>query len=143
MANKRNRRAGFTIIELVVVAVIIALLGSLVVPNIVRRFGKAKQSIAQAKLKVVEGALIEFKIDCGRFPADSEGLEALLVAPSDLEGKWDGPYLKEKQLLDPWDNPILYVADGSVNPGSFDLISYGADGQPEGEGENKDIYNDQ
>ncbi|MBN1126381.1 MAG: type II secretion system major pseudopilin GspG [Sedimentisphaerales bacterium] len=141
--TRKNRRKGFTLIELVIVAVILALLGTLVVPNIVKKFGKAKHNIAKAKMKLVEGALIEFQVDCGRFPSDTEGLGALVVMPDDLEGKWDGPYLKEKQLLDAWEQPFLYIAEGEINPGSFDLISYGADGAEGGEGENADIYNDE
>ena len=66
-----------------------------------------------------------------------------LFEPSDLEDKWDGPYIKEKQLLDPWENPYEYYEQGTINEGSFDLISYGADGMEGGEGENADIYNDQ
>lgn len=141
--TRKNRQKGFTLIELVIVAVILALLGTLVVPNIIKKFGAAKHNIAKAKMKLVEGELIQFKVDCGRFPSDTEGLAALVVMPDDLEGKWNGPYLKEKQLLDPWDNPFLYIAEGQLNPGSFDLISYGADGVEGGEGENADIYNDE
>ncbi len=62
--------------------------------------------------------------------------------PAGLEEKWNGPYLKKSQLLDPWGNPYIYMREGQVNPGSFDLISYGADGQQGGEGENADIVND-
>ena len=143
--RRKRRRRGFTLIELVIVAMILALLGTLVVPNIVKRFGKAKHNIARAKMKIVEQALIEFQVDCGRFPTDTEGLEALVVMPDELEDKWDGPYLKEKQLYDPWDQPYLYLAEGERNPGSFDLASFGANGvQDENDtGENVDIYNDE
>jgi len=143
--RRRRKRRGFTLIKLIIVAMILALLGTLVVPNIVKRFGKAKHSIAQAKLKIVESALIEFQVDCGRFPTDTEGLEALLVMPQDLEGKWDGPYLKPNQLLDPWDRPFVYIADGQRNPGSFDLASFGRNGiEDESDtGEDADIYNDE
>ena len=70
------------------------------------------------------------------------GLEALLIAPTGLEEKWLGPYLKASQLLDSWDNPIIYVAEGQINPGSFDLISLGADGTEGGEDDAEDIFND-
>jgi len=66
----------------------------------------------------------------------------LIVPPADLEEKWNGRYLKPSQLVDPWDNPYIYVAEGEINPGSYDLISLGADGVDGGEGDNTDIYND-
>jgi len=91
----------------------------------------------------IENALANFRLDCGRFPTQDEGLEALLFEPDDLEeNKWDDPYLKRSELLDPWEHPYIYVAEGERNPGSFDLISLGADGEPDGEGDNEDIYND-
>lgn len=140
MSRRKRKRKGFTLIEILVVAIILALLGTVVVPGIVRKLGKAKHNIAQAKMKIVEGAIVEFQVDCGRLPAD---LEELLFEPSDLEEKWVEPYLKEKQLLDPWDNPYVYYEEGTINESSFDLICYGADGMEGGEGEDADIYNDQ
>jgi general secretion pathway protein G len=58
------------------------------------------------------------------------------------EGKWNGPYLKRSDLLDLWDNPYIYIAEGEYNPGSFDLVSLGADGMDGGEGDNADIINE-
>jgi general secretion pathway protein G len=143
MKSRKRKRTGFTLIELMVVIVIISLLAGLVAPNLWKRVGKAKRELAKPRMAVIESAVERFRVDCGRLPDESEGgLEALLVAPADLEGKWDGPYLKASQLLDPWGNPYLYVSQGQYNPGSFDLISYGADGQEGGEGENADIVND-
>lgn len=103
-----------------------------------------KRDIARAKMAIIEAAIERFAIDCGRYPDESEGLEALLVPPADLEeeGKWRGPYLKASQLLDPWKNPVVYNAEGEINPGSYDLVSLGADGQEGGEGDNEDVYND-
>lgn len=138
----RRRRKAFTIIELVAVAMIIALLAVFVVPRAFKGLGKAKHDIARGKMGIVEGALARFHYDCGRFPTDAEGLEALLVAPPDAEDKWSGPYCKRSDLNDPWDRPFVYVANGTINVGSFDLISFGADGAEGGEGENADIYND-
>lgn len=139
--RRQRRQKGFTIIELVVVAVIIGLLAAFVVPNIGKKFGKAKANIAKGKIAIIESALVEFQIDCGRFPTDTENLDALLVAPTDLEEKWDGPYCKESDLIDPWENPYQYVAEGVINPNSFDIICLGADGAEGGEGENEDLYN--
>ena len=134
---------GFTLIELMVVILIIAMLGTFVAPNVMSRFRKAKADLAKPRMAVIENALKSFEFDCGRLPDESEGgLEALMVAPPELEEKWNGPYLKRSQLLDPWGNPYIYVREGQYNPGSFDLLCYGADGQEGGEGENADIAND-
>jgi general secretion pathway protein G len=143
MKSSRRNKTGFTLIEILVVIVIISMLGAFVVPNVLKRVGKAKKDLAKPRMTVIESAVQRYQLDCGRLPDESEGgLEALLVAPADLEGKWDGPYLKASQLLDPWGNPYVYVSQGQYNPGGFDLISYGADGQEGGEGDNADIPND-
>lgn len=139
--KNRKRRAGFTFIEILVVTIIIGMLAVFIVPNIGKKFGKAKHNIARGKMARVESALEEFRMDCGRYPADNEGLEALLTAPADLEGKWDGPYAKESELMDPWGAQYLFVAEGTASGGSYDIISFGADGQEGGEGENADILN--
>ena len=137
-------RKGFTIIELLVVAMIIGLLAVFVVPRMFKGLGKAKHDIAKAKMAIIEGAIVKFQYHCGRLPTDGEGLEAMLEAPAELEEKWNGPYLKRSDLLDPWKNPYEYVEEGMANPGSFDLISFGADGAEGGQEdtENEDIYND-
>ena len=142
MRKQKRKRRGFTIIELIVVAVILAMLGALLIPRIGAKFGQAKHKIAKAKLSVIEGALASFLVDCGRYPTEAEGLESLLVAPPDLEDKWTQPYCKQSEILDPWGNVYIYVEEGVINPGSYDLISFGADGQEEGEGEDEDIFND-
>ena len=106
-------------------------------------FRKAKADLVKPRMAVIENALNEFKRDCGRLPDEAEGgLDALLTSPPALEGRWKGPYCKKSQFVDPWGNPYVYVREGQVNSGSFDLISYGADGQEGGEGENADVVND-
>jgi len=142
MKRKKQIRKAFTLVELLVVIVIISMLAAFAAPKLYQYVAKSKQDLARPRLVLVEDALEKFIIDCGRYPDDSEGLDALLVAPADLEEKWRGPYLKAKQLNDTWDNPIVYRAEGEVNPGSYDLISLGADGEEGGEGANADIYND-
>jgi general secretion pathway protein G len=142
MKGTRRRKRGFTLIELLVVIVIISLIATVVAPRVFRGIGKARADIAKAKMVIIEGSIERFHIDCGRYPDESEGLDELLNAPEDLEEKWRGPYLKKSDLLDPWENPYIYMEEGEVNPGSYDLVCYGADGQPGGEGDNKDIYND-
>jgi len=126
-----------------VVIMIISLIATIVSRRVFTGLGKAKRDIAKAKMANIESAIGRFYLDCGQYPDDSQGLMELIEEPTDLEqNKWQGPYLKRSQLLDPWENPYVYVAEGQVNPGSFDLISYGADGQYGGEGDDEDIYND-
>ena len=135
---KKNKQ-GFTIVELLVVILIISMLAAFVAPKMFRGLGKAKKDIARAKMANIENAIGRFYIDCGLYPAT---LDELIETPAELEEKWRGPYLKRSELLDPWDNPYIYEEEGVINPGSFDLISYGADGQQGGEGDNEDIYNE-
>jgi general secretion pathway protein G len=142
MKQKKRKEKGFTLVELLVVILIISMLAAFVAPRMFKGLGKAKKEIAKAKMAIIENALGRFYIDCGRYPDDSEGLEALIVAPAEFEEKWNGPYLKQSEMLDPWDNQYIYVAEGEINPGSFDLISHGADGMEGGEGDNEDIFND-
>lgn len=139
MKKKRN---GFTLIELIAVAIIIALLAGFVAPKIFKNLSGAKANIAVAKMGQIGGAIENFAIDCGRYPTETESLAALVTAPAELEEKWAGPYLKEKQLLDPWENPFMYIEEGVINPGSYDLICFGADGIEGGEDSNEDIFND-
>ena len=143
MMRLRRENKGFTLIELMVVILIIAMLGTFVAPNVMNKLRRAKSDLAKPRMAVIENALKQFEFDCGRLPDESEGgLEALMTAPPELEEKWNGPYLKKSQLVDPWGNPYVYISEGQFNVGSFDLMSYGADGQEGGEGENADIVND-
>jgi general secretion pathway protein G len=143
MKHKKPKRKAFTLVELLVVIVILSMLAAFVAPKFFHYIGRSKVELAKPRLALVESAIERFAIDCLRYPEESEGLEVLLVKPDDIEeGKWSGPYLKASQLNDPWGNPIIYQAEGEVNPGSFDLISLGADGEQGGEGEDEDIYND-
>ena len=144
MERKKRIRRAFTLVELLVVIVIISMLGAFVAPKFFKQIGKAKRDLARPRLAIVEDALERFAIHCGRYPDDSEGLEVLITPPDDetLEGKWDGPYCKRSHLLDPWDNPIVYQAEGEINIGSYDLISLGADGADGGEGDAEDIFNE-
>ena len=140
MTRKRNRR-GFSLIEILVVALIISMLAAFVAPRVFKQFGKSQRDIARSKMAIIENALGRFRLDCDRFPTESEGLGALLSDPGEFEEDvWDGPYLKKSDLLDPWKSPYDYHEEGEINVGSYDIISYGKDGQPGGEDDNKDIY---
>jgi general secretion pathway protein G len=133
---------GFTIVEVLVVILLISMLAVFIVPQYLNRVEGAKHKAAKAQIAKIELSLGAFLMDCGRYPEQSEGLQALLTCPSGLNDRWKGPYCKESQLLDPWGRPFQYIKPGVKTPSSFDIISYGTDGQPGGEGDNQDIYND-
>jgi general secretion pathway protein G len=140
MKNKEKKkyyrnRSGFTLVELLVVMVIIGMLAALVFPRLIPKVGKGKQAAAKAQIELLGQALDQFRLDTGRYPATTEGLNALMVDPG--APNWDGPYLKKAVPNDPWGRPYNYQSPG--NHGDYDLISYGADGSPGGEGDNKDI----
>lgn len=143
MNRMEGKKDGFTLVELLVVILILGMIAVLFAPRWRRGLGKARRGMARTKMAVIENAIERFYLDVGRYPYEAEELEVLLVAPPDVEeDKWGGPYLKQSDLLDPWDNPYVYVEEGEANPGSYDLISYGVDGREGGEGDDEDIYND-
>ena len=141
--NKHRKQAGFTLIELMVVVVIIAILAGLIIPRFMGETDKAKQAKAKMQIESLESALKMYKLDNGSYPTTEQGLKALVETPTvgNLPKNWrQGGYLeKGKVPKDPWDNEYVYVSPGSH--GDFDLSSLGADGEPGGEEFNKDINN--
>jgi len=140
MKNREERRyrinsEGFTLIELLVVMVILAMLAAIVGPKLFTKVGKGKQSAAKTQIEMLGQALDSYRLDVGHYPNTSEGLNALVTNPG-AEG-WEGPYLKKALPNDPWMKPYQYQSPGTH--GDYDLFSYGADGAPGGEGENKDV----
>jgi len=131
-----RNNAGFTLVELLVVMIIIGLLAALVGPRFIRQEEKAKIKATQAQIELLGTALDTFRLDVGRYPTTEEGLQALRQNPGGLE-RWDGPYLKKEVPLDPWGKSYVYKSPGEH--GSFDILSYGADGVSGGEGDNRDI----
>ncbi len=128
--------AGFTLIELIVVVVIIGLLAGLVLPQFIRQEEKAKIKATKAQIELFGTALDTFRLDVGRYPSTEEGLQALRQKPASAE-RWDGPYLKKELPEDPWGKPYVYKSPGDHGP--YDIVSYGADGVQGGEGDNRDI----
>ena len=134
--SKRN--SGFTLLELLVVMVIIGLLAGYVGPKYFSQVGKSEVKLARAQIDALEKALDQYRLDTGHYPAQEQGLAALITKPTN-ELKWDGPYLKKNVPGDPWGNAYVYRIPGEH--GDFDLLSYGKDGQPGGTGEAADIVN--
>ena len=139
----RKDDRGFTLIELMVVIVILGVLAGLIVPRIMDRPEEARRTKAAVQVQQLEQALKLYKLDNGQYPSTEQGMLALVEAPSvgRLPKKWrEGGYLEKGKIpKDPWGNEFIYISPG-LN-GDFDLISYGPDGEPGGEGEDADINN--
>lgn len=134
-------RAGFTLIELLVVITVIAVLAGLVSPMVFRHVGDAKSTATQAQIELLVLALDGYRLDNDVYPTSAQGLSALEVMPASEPAprRWRGPYLRKALPLDPWGRPYLYESPGRRNPESYDLLSYGRDGKPGGEGEDADV----
>lgn len=134
---------GFTLIELLVVIIIIGILAGYVGPKIMGHPEEAKRTMAAVQITSLETALESYKLDNGSYPSTEQGLQALVEAPTTgkLPTKWrTGGYLaKGKVPKDPWGNDYIYLCPGAH--GDFDILSYGGDGQPGGEGDDADITN--
>ncbi len=137
-SNARLTR-GFTLLELMVVIIILALLASIAAPQVTKYLRRAKGDTAKVQTRALAAAVDFYQIDMGRYPTTAEGMKALLVAPSP-DAKWQGPYLKQvDSLTDPWGNPYQYAQPGTH--GAVDIFSWGADGKAGGEGDDADIGN--
>jgi general secretion pathway protein G len=130
MVLRRSHRA-FTLIELLLVLVILAVLAAVVLPKFANRTKDANIAAAKAQISNFETALDLFETDTGRYPSTEEGLQALVVQPSGLQNWHDG-YLKKGVPNDPWGNPYNYKYPGSHNSG-YDLWSNGPSGRDGGE----------
>jgi general secretion pathway protein G len=141
MKKMKHNEKGFTLIELMVVIVILGILAGLIVPRIMGRPDEARRAKARIQLESLETALKLYKLDNGTYPSTEQGLNALVEPPTvgtPLKNWRQGGYLeKGKVPKDPWDNDFVYISPGAH--GDYDLICRGADGEPDGEGKNKDI----
>jgi general secretion pathway protein G len=123
-----HKRRGFTLIELMLVLVILGVLAAIVVPKLAGRSEDAKIKATQAEIAIIEGALDQFEVQCGRYPTSEEGLRALVERPSNAD-EWKGPYLKKGVPTDQWNREYVYVFPGRNNPDGIDLYSLGPDGR--------------
>ena len=140
--NRKNRkkllkRSGFTLVELLVVIVIIALLSSLVAPKFFGKLDSAKVKTCYTQMQMLSQALDSFRLDVGKYPTSEQGLQILWVKSSDLKN-WDGPYLPKPVNQDPWGNSYHYKQPGK-NSNPYDLYSLGSDGKEGGNDDAKDI----
>jgi general secretion pathway protein G len=136
-----TRRGGFTLIEILVVIVVLAVLASLVAPNVFRHVGAAKEGTARSQVEMLGAALDAYRLDNGRYPTTEQGLEALWTVPASepRPANWRGPYLRKAVPRDPWDKPYLYRSPATESRGGYDLLSLGADGRAGGTGEDGDV----
>jgi general secretion pathway protein G len=126
----RTAQRGMTLIEIMVVITILGLIAAAVAVNVVGQLENARIQQAKTDLHTIENCLDLYKVDKGRYPTSDEGLAAVVTA-----GKC------KANMKDPWKNDYVYMYPGQVHADSFDIKSYGADGQPGGEGANADIVN--
>jgi general secretion pathway protein G len=133
---RRAAERGMTLIEILVVLVIIGLIATAVAVNVVGQAEKARTERARTDVQRIASDGIEaYKVMRGRYPSTEEGLGLL------LQEKYLKPNDKDGKLKDPWQNEYIYLFPGQAHPDSFDVKTYGADGQPGGDGENADIVN--
>ena len=131
--GKHIAQRGFTLVELLLVLVILALIGGLVLPGIIGKAEGAKVKAASSQIDRLSMAVESYYLDTGKTP---ESLEELINESGGVAG-WNGPYVKQSSLKDPWGREYVYQYPG--DHGDFDIYSYGADGQPGGEDTNADI----
>ncbi len=140
--SERQTRGGFTLIEILVVLIIITILAGFVGLNVLRKPGEARVTAAKMQVKTLQAAMKLYHTEQGRFPTQSQGLQALVQKPatSPIPPNYpEGGYLDTRELpKDPWGRDFIYLIPGR-NGELFEIICYGADGEPEGTGEDADI----
>ena len=135
--EERTGERGFTLVELLVVLVILGLIMSFAAPQVFKFLGGAKTDSAGIQVERLSTALDLYRLEVGRYPTSSDGVEALLEAPPDAPA-WNGPYVKKADaLIDPWGRPYQYLSPGEH--GDYDLFSLGRDGADRGDGEDEAV----
>ncbi len=144
MYRKLRSQAGFTLIEVLIVVVIIGFLAATIGPDLFNRVSQAKQTAARNQMDIFKLALDNYRLDNGSYPTTEQGLKALIEEPSisPLPNNWAGPYLEKKEIPeDPWGSEYHYQMPGQHNTNKYDLWSLGADNQEGGTGEEADVNN--
>jgi general secretion pathway protein G len=137
--RKPSDEAGFTLVELLVVLVILVLLASIIGPRVIGYLGSSRTKTAKVQIESLVTSLELFHIDVGRYPSTGEGIDALVKPPTKLAG-WSGPYVTKGSIPpDPWGQPYRYQSPGKK--GSFDLYTLGRDGKEGGTDEDSDVWN--
>lgn len=148
-SDRRQTRAGYSMLEILVVLAIIGLIAAVVGPRLLTQLDKSKTQTARLQIRSLEAALETMRIDIGRLPTEQEGIGLLMQASADQVPGWSGPYLDKDLPPDPWGRPYVYVApaassaSAAVPDSRARVVSYGADGQEGGEGVNADVSSDQ
>jgi len=137
--TRRGRRA-FTIIEVIVIVVILGVLAAIIAPRLLGRIGQSRQAVAGSNAAALANNVKMFTIDCGN-PGAGATIDILWTRPANVdEAKWQGPYVDNADaLIDPWGNKYVLIIPSQHGNADFDVVSYGADGQPGGEGEDADV----
>lgn len=136
--HRPRRTAGFTLIEILVVVIVLAILAATIIPQFTGTRHDAKVSMARGNLATLENQLEQFNLHMDRYPTQEEGLRVLLEPPVEGAERWRGPYVKELRP-DPWGNPYQYRTPGLYGSLTYDLWSNGGDGKEGGEGQDKDV----
>ncbi|NDV62508.1 type II secretion system major pseudopilin GspG [Puniceicoccales bacterium CK1056] len=128
----KKLKAGFSLVEMLIVIALIAIVGTLLIGRIGNLFGGAQEDVAKQFVdNALKAPLLKYRIDTGSYPTNEDGgLMALLNQPSSKQGKWKGPYI-EKLPEDPWGNAYQYKYPGTKNTDGYDLWSLGPDAQSE------------